>query len=318
MAGAISTSTHGTGAELGSMSSYVIGLQLVTPHGEVLDCSADSNVDVFQAACTGLGSLGVITRLRFQNREKHRLHQQEWLADIDEVLEDIEPLVRDNQQFELFPIPNSNRTIVVTTNEAETDSPDNIEDDPGALNDLREAFAMTRKLPVGENFVYNNVLDYAFGDTKHRIGPSYKVLAHPRTVRFMEMEYTVPAEQGVACLREVLSTIKAHAPKVSFPLEYRYIKADDTMIGMFSERDGCAISVHQFVDEPKWREYLSLVEPVFHKYQGRPHWGKWHSLKEPELAALYPQWEQFKKVRRELDPKGRMLNAHLREIFGEA
>jgi FAD-linked oxidoreductase len=318
MAGAISTSTHGTGANLGSMSSYVIGLQLVTPNGEVLDCSAEKNSDLFKAAQAGLGSLGIITRLRFQNREKHRLHQQEWLANIDEVLEDIEPLVKDNQQFELFPIPNSKRTIVVVTNEAAVDTPDNIEDDPDALNDLREAFALTHKLPIGETFVYNNALDYAFGDTKHRVGPSYRVLAHPRTVPFMEMEYTVPAEHGVACLREVLATIKAHAPEVSFPLEFRYIKGDDTMIGMFSERDGCSISIHQFADEPKWREYLGLVEQVFHKYQGRPHWGKWHSLRDTELAALYPQWEKFKRIRRELDPSGRMLNGHLRGIFGEA
>lgn len=318
MAGAISTSTHGTGANLGSMSSYVIGLQLVTPNGELIDCSADNNADLFHAAQTGLGALGIITRMRFQNREKHRLHQQEWLADIDEVLEGIEPLVRDNQQFELFPIPNSNRTIVVVTNEAAADASDNIEDDPDSLNDLREVFDFTRKLPIGENFVYNNSLDFAFGDTKHRIGPSYKVLAHPRTIPFIEMEYTVPAEQGVACLREILATIKEHAPEVSFPLEYRYIKGDDTMIGMFSERDGCAISIHQFADDPKWSDYLGLIERVFHKYQGRPHWGKWHSLGEKELAALYPQWGQFKKIRRELDPSGRMLNAHLRGIFGEA
>jgi FAD-linked oxidoreductase len=317
MAGAIATSTHGTGRNLGSMSSYVTGVRLVTPGGEIIDCSADRDADLFNASRTSLGALGVVTRLRFQNRAKHRLHQQEWLADIDEVLEDIEPLVRDNQQFELFPIPHSRRTIVVVTNEAAADARDTIEDDPDSVNDLREAFELTRKLPVGENFVYNNALDFAFGDTRHRIGPSYKVLAHPRTVRFMEMEYTVPAEQGVACLREVLATIKQHAPNVGFPLEYRYVKGDDTMIGMSSERDGCAISVHQFADDPNWRDYLALVEPVFHKYQGRPHWGKWHSLQDKELASLYPQWQQFKRIRRELDPSGRMLNPHLRKLFGE-
>ncbi len=52
--------------------------------------------------------------------------------------------------------------------------------------------------------MYNNTLDFAYGDAKHRIGPSYAVLAHPRVVRFAEMEYTVPAELGVDCLRDVL------------------------------------------------------------------------------------------------------------------
>ena len=68
LAGAIATSTHGTGAELGSMSSYVVGLRLVTPGGDIIDCSADRDADLFNAARTSLGSLGVVTRLRMQNR----------------------------------------------------------------------------------------------------------------------------------------------------------------------------------------------------------------------------------------------------------
>jgi FAD-linked oxidoreductase len=317
LAGAIATSTHGTGAELGSMSSYVVGLRLVTPGGDVIDCSADRDGDLFNAARTSLGSLGVVTRLRIQNRERHRLHQREWLVDTEELLEDMEPLIRDNQQFELFPVPNSDRTIVVVTNEAHPDAEDFIEDEPYAVNTLRDAFNLTRKLPVGRDWAYNTALDLDMGSGINRIGNSHEVLVHPRVVRFMEMEYTVPAEMGADCLREILATIRQHAPHVCFPLEHRYIKGDDTLIGMFSERDGCAISIHQFVDEGDWEGYFRLIEPIFHKYQGRPHWGKWHSLGDRGLARVYPRWEEFKRIRRELDPTGRMLNTHLREVFGE-
>ena len=315
MAGAVATSTHGTGANLGCISSYVCGLRLVTPNGEVIDCSKSRDADVFNAARTSLGSLGVITRLTFQNREKHRLHQREWLAVTDEVLEDVDALKEKHQQFELFPIPNSNRSLVVVTNEASPDAVDTIINNPSTLNDLKEGFDLTRKLPFAENVVFNNVLDFMADDESHRIGPSYKVLAHPRTQRFMEMEYTVPAKLGVQCVREVLKTIREKAPNVVFPLEFRYVKSDTTQIGMFSERNGCSISVHQFADDPKWQAYLAMIEPVFHKYQGRPHWGKWHSLKEKEFAKLYPLWSKFKRIRSELDPKGRMLNAHLTALF---
>lgn len=318
MAGAIATSTHGTGYTLGSISSYVTGLRLITPGGDVLDCSAANKPDIFRAAKNSLGCLGIISRLGFQNREKHRLHQQEWLVDIDKVLEDINSYIHNNQQFELFPLPHSGRTLVVTTNEAGPDDKDIIENDPDALLELRELFKWTQKIPGIGEFLYNQGLDFAAGERSHRIGPSYKVLAHPRTVRFMEMEYTVPAEAGVACLREVLATIRDKAPEVSFPLEYRYVKGDDTLIGMFSGQDGCSISVHQFAEDPNWQQYLALVEPVFWKYQGRPHWGKWHSLADKEFAALYPDWQQFKEIRRTLDPEGRMLNTHLRKVFAVA
>lgn len=318
LGGAVATSTHGTGNDLGAMSSYVTGLRLLTPAGEVIDCDADNNPHLLRAGITSLGSLGVITRLRFQNQEKHRLHQREWLAKTDEVLEDIERLNRENQQFELFPIPNSDRTIVVVTNPAAAGAEDMLEEDPYAILQLREAFDATRYIPGIRDFVYNSALDFAYGDPKDRIGASYDVLAHPRNVPFAEMEYTVPAEHGVDCLRDVLARIREKAPDVGFPLEYRYVKADDSLLGMFSERDGCSISVHQFMDDPGWRDYLAIVEPVFHKYQGRPHWGKWHSLRAEQLTALYPHWSEFHGLRRELDPQGRMLNPYLRELFGES
>jgi FAD/FMN-containing dehydrogenase len=61
LAGAIATSTHGTGQKFGSLSSYVTGLTLVTASGEILQCSATENKDVFDAARCNIGSLGIIT-----------------------------------------------------------------------------------------------------------------------------------------------------------------------------------------------------------------------------------------------------------------
>ncbi|MGI9329842.1 MAG: D-arabinono-1,4-lactone oxidase [Gammaproteobacteria bacterium] len=315
LAGAIATSTHGTGANLGAMSSYVSGLRLITTAGDTIDCDADNEAELFNAARTSLGALGFITRIRMQNQASIRLHQREWLADMDETLENIDQLNRENQLFELFPIPNSERTIVVVTNPAAAGVGDTIEDEPNSLNDLREGYSWVRKLPFGQESALNTMLDIALGGTTDRIGPLHKVLAHPRTTRFMEMEYTVPAERGVACLREILAKIKSDAPGIVFPLEVRYIKADNTMIGMFSEQDGCAISIHQFADEPNWKQYFSLIEPIFHKYQGRPHWGKWHSLDGKQLRQLYPQWDRFRRIRQELDPGNRMINPYLGRLL---
>lgn len=58
LAGAIATSTHGTGVGFGSYSSQVCGLQLVTAAGQVLDCDRQRNAEVFHAARASLGALG--------------------------------------------------------------------------------------------------------------------------------------------------------------------------------------------------------------------------------------------------------------------
>ena len=84
---------------------------------------------------------------------------------------------------------------------------------------------------------------------------------------------------------------------------------------MFDARDGFSISIHQFADED-WRPYFGAIEPVFWKYEGRPHWGKLHSLDAPRLAELYPRWGDFQAVRQALDPRRRMANAYLAQILG--
>ena len=100
-----------------------------------------------------------------------------------------------------------------------------------------------------------------------------------------------------------------------WPLEYRYVRRDDAWLSMFHERDGASISIHQSAALDH-RPYFDAIEPIFWKYEGRPHWGKLHTLDAPRLAALYPRFRDFLEVRRELDPEGRLLNAHLRTVLG--
>jgi FAD/FMN-containing dehydrogenase len=115
-------------------------------------------------------------------------------------------------------------------------------------------------------------------------------------------------------VREILRTIRERNLPVCFPLEYRQTAADDIWLSMFGERAGASISVHQFGDTD-YRPYFAEIEPIFWKYEGRPHWGKLHTLDRARLAALYPRWRDFMEVRRTLDPQGRMLNAHLKTVL---
>ena len=111
-----------------------------------------------------------------------------------------------------------------------------------------------------------------------RVDVSYKILSNIRNNRFNEMEYSVPVEAGADCLKEILATIIDKQVDVVFPLEYRYVCRDDTMLSMSSgDEDHAAISIHRVATED-YRPYFDLIEPIFWKYGGRPHWGKIHSL----------------------------------------
>ena len=314
LGGAIATSTHGTGVGFGSLSDQVVGLALVTPQGRIVECDARRNPEIFAAARCSLGALGVVSRVRLQNQASFRLRERVEIAELEDVLADLERYKRDFRHFELMPFPNSSLTILIT--DEETDEPADAfpPEDPGAVDLLENAFRFVRGLPLVGETIYDGAIE-TLAEPSERIGPSWAVLTHHRIHRFNEMEYTVPAALGPDCLREVLRTIREREIPIAFPLEYRYVKADDVWLSMFHQRDGCSISIHQDARRDH-RPYFDAVEPVFWKYQGRPHWGKLHSLDARRLAALYPRWRDFARVRATLDPQGRLLNEHLHGVLG--
>jgi FAD/FMN-containing dehydrogenase len=122
-------------------------------------------------------------------------------------------------------------------------------------------------------------------------------------------------QNGVIEESEILATIADREIDVVFPLEYRYVKGDDLWLSMDEGGDRAAISVHRRAQND-YRPLFDAVEPIFWKYGGRPHWGKVHSLGYAELSALYPKFDEFIALRAELDPEGRLLNDHLRTLFG--
>ena len=316
LGGAVSTSTHGTGAKYGSYSSTVVGLRLVIANGEILDCDAHNHPDIFNAARVSLGALGVITRFRLQNRKAFRLHSRNWIQNTEELLDDMPRLIRENDHFEINPILHSDVSVASALNE--TDEKRTIPKEGGGdidkVNLLHSMHSRFRDSPRVEAALLNFTARHLvrFPDA---LDDSYKMFANVRDVRFNEMEYEIPAEAGPACVREIVKTVREQKLDSFIPLEYRYVKSDNIPLSMFQGRDTCAISVHQYY-EMDHHNFFAQIEPIFWKYDGRPHWGKLHTLNAHLLQQRYPLWKDFLAVREALDPGGKFLNAHLRSVFG--
>jgi len=318
LGGAITNSVHATGTAFGSMSSYVTELKLATLSGDLIECSAEKNPEIFKAAQTSIGSLGIVSEITLQNQAAFNLTEYSSVENLNEVLENIEERCNDHRHFEIFPIPYSDTCLTIATDIAKPGDKPLGEDDPQAVNTVRRVFDATSWIPVVGEGLYDRILTTALAAEVEtiRTGPSYQVFPHVRVVRFREMEYTVPAEAGPACVREILKTIKDKHLPLCFPLEYRYVKGDDVWLSMFEGQAGCSISIHQFGDLD-YKTPFAEIEPIFWKYGGRPHWGKIHTLDASRLAKLYPRhWQDFHEVRRELDPQGKFMNRHLHTIFG--
>ncbi|MEW9898745.1 D-arabinono-1,4-lactone oxidase [Chitinivorax sp. PXF-14] len=313
LAGAISTATHGTGAALPALHADVTALRLVTPRGEVLDCHAGTRPELLAAARVSLGSLGVITEATLKVVPAYHLHRTVWLKPVDEMLAAAHDLARQHRHFEFYYLPFTGYAAAICNDLSDSDSvlrPPSADED--MLHSLRQLRDYLGRFPDLRRWVAQKLIDPQ--QTEEARDRSFKLLSTSRPTKFNESECHVPREAGIACVREVIRKLEQRN-EVFFPLEFRFVKADDAWLSPFYQRDSCSIAVHAAAGEPY--DYLvGEIAPIFRKYEGRPHWGKLHGHTAVDFARLYPHWRDFLELRRQLDPQGRMLNAHLRSVFG--
>jgi len=277
IAGATATGTHGTGATLRNFSAQVLGMRLVLASGDTVNASAEENAELWQAARLHLGAFGIVTRLTLAVRSRYRLRERNWESTLDGVLVDCDDHVRENRHFEFFWYPVDDRAAVKTINETE--------DEP----------------------------EYPLGAEGSRCAWSHEVLPNHRPVPHTEMEYSVPAEQGIACMGAIRELLRNRFPDVAWPVEYRTLAADDVWLSTAYEQETVTISVHLGMGEDDG-PYFRACEEIFLAHEGRPHWGKVHYLDGATLARIHPRWADWWRVRDAWDPNGTFLNAYLENL----
>lgn len=314
LGGALGTATHGTGAKIPALHGDVTGLRLVTPSGQVIDADATNHPEIFQAARVSLGSLGVISQVRIRTSANRRLRRRVWLEPFEEALANAEARWAQHRNFEFYVVPFTG--LAANISHDETDDPA-LPRGPDQDTEFLEALKGLRNLlgfatPV-RKAAAKALLSTAKPETA--VDEGWKLLSTERPVRFNEMEFHLPVENQLKALEEVLRTLEKERPDVFFPIEARRIAPDDAWLSPFQGGPRGSVAVHAYYRDD-FSFLYSVVEPIFRRYEGRPHWGKLHTLRGQQLQALYPRWNDFLAVRQELDPEGRMLNPYLRGLFG--
>lgn len=317
LAGAMSTATHGTGSKLGALHSYVTALRLVTPRGEVIDCSRDSRPEIFEAARVSLGSLGVITRVTLQNVATHRLKRRIWLEPLQQMMERFDELAAQHHSFEFYYFPYCDWAAAIAIDPTEEPvRPRKEEEDEALVMQLKQLRDYAGWWPGLRRWLLNKATeDFVPEDA---VDTWYKILPSSRAVRFNEMEYHLPVEALMPTLRQVRETLESRHSEIFFPVEIRTVRGDDAWLSPFGGHEvSGSIAVHHYHQEDPL-PYFAGIEPLYQPLAGRPHWGKMHTLGSGILAQRYPRWKDFLDVRAALDPEGRMLNPYLRKLFGIA
>ena len=310
LGGALATGTHGTGQELGSLATLARSFRLILADGSIVDCDETAETELFEGQRLSLGLLGIATRARIAVIPALHLEERIEQRPLAEVLDHLPELAAATRHMEFFLFPHARSVTLKTLHPTtigeltEEDGDDRVFQ---ACCDL--AAAAPRSVPL----IQRTLARLTRSST--RTGPAWRIFPSERTVRFEEMEYELPVANAVAALREALELVRVRRMPLIFPFEFRMVAGDDIWLSPFHAGPCASISVHQYAPM-EWAVQFAELEAVFRGHGGRPHWAKRHTLTSSDVRVLYPMAEAFGRVRKRVDPQGKFMNEHLRQLFG--
>jgi L-gulonolactone oxidase len=319
IAGAISTSTHGTGAKFTGIANQVVALRVVLADSSIVECSANVNAQLFSCARVGLGALGLISTVTLKVVSAFNLAVIEEPMRVDDVLQNLDLHVDSNDHFEFFWVPHTGWALTKRNNR------NNLPVEP--MSKMSHWYSKT----LMENYAFGAVC--MLGKARPSLIPklakalpssgrneysdaSHKVFASKRIIKFYEMEYAIPREACAEALNRVRRMVTDSGFFLNFPVEVRFTAPDEIPLSTASNRESAYIAVHIYKGM-NYVPYFTEVESIMNSYQGRPHWGKLHFQSAATLASRYPQWDVFQAVRNQVDPQRMFSNQYLETVLGK-
>jgi FAD/FMN-containing dehydrogenase len=270
--GAVSSGTHGTSPNWGTLSDSVRSMKMVLASGELRQFGPACAVDELRAARLAVGMLGVIVELELEvipmpwvRIVELNMDLRRFLAERPAILARYEHvwghwrLGADRVRVECF----------------ET-----------TMNSARGA----RRYVVGDGAGWN---------------PGLGKPARATGQVDVNMQYSVPLSEIDTAVERIQNSrfAASHSGQI---VEMKFLKGGGrSFLGPNAECDSVSFNLAWSTDENVKNEIFTPFEHLMRELHGRPHWGKFHQLPDLDyMKRAYPLWGQFEAVRSRLDPGG--------------
>jgi FAD/FMN-containing dehydrogenase len=331
--GAIANDVHGKNHHCdGSFGEWVTEFDLLTPEGERLLCSPETNADVFWATVGGVGLTGFIltATIRLQRVETAWM-RLDYLRtrDVDQSLAEMSATDA-NYKYSVAWVDclarggSLGRSVLMRGNHARLDEMGERARDPFGRRRRRQipvpfefpGFAINRYSVAAFNAAYYRMHPTASGKLTH-----YNTFFYPLDSisgwnrmygrrGFVQYQATLPTESqtGLVRLLEQLS----RSERGSF---LGVIKCmGDGNPGLLSHpMKGYTLAL-DLPNKPGIVEFLRELDRIVLDFGGRLYLAKDATSTAETLAAMYPGLEKFREIQARLDPRGRLRSAISRRL----
>ncbi len=317
-AGAISTGTHGTGINYQILASQLEGFTLIKANGDKLKIDRNLDPALFNTAAVNLGCLGILSELTINIVPAFNLADHTVAIGFNEAVEQLDELVNNTDHFKMWWFPHTDKIVLYRyTRTAEKANDSRFRQwfmDEFVSVNIYRLLLWVGNLNRPWRKMINGLLVLNFNWPLKRIEKSYKVFNVPEPPLHREVEWAFDIKVAKQLLIEYKQLINSSAHLINFIQEIRFTKADDFALSGCYGRNTIWLGAYN-ADNAGWKELMGDFEVLAKKYQGRPHWGKEFSRNKDYLRSVYPKYDEFNALRKQLDPTGKFSNEYITDIF---
>lgn len=351
-AGAISTSTHGTGKDLPPLCDDVRSMLLLTgegrlcrlepsdgitdrapfeaDHPEILLVQNDAQ---YYAALVSMGCMGVVLEYTTCVTKRYKLEEARTLISWQQLKKELIESPQkyfDWRHFDIIMNPYRvmhQHSCVVTLRRIVPD------ETPGT----RYVGRFFRWLVVKLQRLIGRILKNEPRYIPNFLELSLRSLIRPdayiddsaevfdldliNKVIAVSAEYSFPLadHQYIHAIDALLETIEQNRKKGMYhntPLGIRFSGASKAYLSMMHGEPKCTIETAVLSGTNGWRALLNSYEAVCMHFNGRPHWGQYHELTSRKgwIGSSYANFAEWLSVMRQMDPKGVFRNQFTRRM----
>lgn len=304
IAGAVATGTHGSGIGNGSLSSAVLGLELVTPSGELLSLTREDG-DRFAAAVVGLGCLGVVTAVTLAVEPTYDVVQQVYDAmPLAQARADLDAVLGAAYSVSLF---TTWRGPVIDAVWVKQRAGERLPAGAAGERWHGAVLADSARHPIPGVDPVHCTEQLGVAGAWHERLPHFRLEFTPSSGEELQTEFFVDRAHGLDALAAVDALRGRVAPVLQIS-EIRTIAGDDLWLSPAFGRDSLGLHFTWAPDPAAVAPIVEALQEALAPYAARPHWGKVFTTAPDVVRGLYPRSEDFRRLRGELDPTGKLGN----------
>ncbi len=292
--GLVATGSHAQGIHQGSVSSYVLAMRLIDGRGQLLVLKKEDDPDAFNAFPVSFGCLGIVTELTLAIVPRYFIDSTTELFNYRENPDRVMDLVINTASIvRIRPELGLAKATLILTSSTNT----------GSERLMRSIDSLTLK-----SSLYDSQFKIGFGRKawlrakRWQMRCKMKLLRIPRNDQGMRRtEYAIPLDQAPKVIHLIEQHYRSNYPYLRGFLVIRSAKADDLWLSNCQGATMCYVACHVYCD-PHYSQHFDRLEDIMQRHDGRPHWGKEFKDSIQNFEHIYPKWNDFKRLRDEMDP----------------